>query len=618
MALQKELNLLDVFSITIGAVMSTGIFLLPGLAYAKTGPAVLASYFLAGLLAAIGLLNQAELVSAMPKAGDTYFYVTRSMGMAVGTVYGLITLTALSLKSAFELIAMAVFTSMIVDIDIRIIAITLCLIFLTVNLLGAKGASRIQTGMVAVILISLAVYFVKGFSKIHATHFEPFAPNGLNGILSGAGFVFVSFGGLLKVASLAEEVKNPGRILPLGMIMALISILMIYLLNIFITVGILGKPVLENTLMPVSEGANIIWGPWGKIFFAVIAIMAFMSAANAGIMGASRYPMALSRDGLLPDFLSRIHERFATPHYSIMTTGALMIGALFLKLDVIVKAASSVLILTYIFTCLALIIMRESRLQNYQPGFRIPLYPWLQIAGITGLCILLYEIGREALATTSVLSIIGLFIYWFYGRIRAIREYALLHIIERMTARELTAHSLETELKEIIRERDEIVQDRFDRVVERAAVLDIESWLTLEDFFKKLAEDLAGKLNMEQDVIFKRLVDREADGSTALSPTIAIPHIVIPGERKFEILLARCKQGIRFSEASPHVTAVFVLIGTRDERNAHLQALASIAQIVQESSFEKKWLTAKNTEALRDLVLLGKRRRFAEKKGELE
>jgi amino acid transporter/mannitol/fructose-specific phosphotransferase system IIA component (Ntr-type) len=610
MSLRKDLNLLDVFSITIGAVMSTGIFLLPGLAYAKAGPGVLASYFLAGILAAIGLLNQAELVSAMPKAGDTYFYVTRSMGMAVGTIYGLITLTALSLKSAFELTAMAVFTSLIINIDVRIIAIILCLIFLTINLLGAKGASRLQSGMVAVILTSLAVYFVKGLSFVHAANFEPFTPHGANGVLAGAGFVFVSFGGLLKVASLAEEVKNPGRILPLGMIMALVSILLIYLLNIFITVGVLNESALEKSMMPVSDSAQTIWGPWGKIYYAVIAIVSFMSAANAGIMGASRYPMALSRDGLLPEFIGRIHEHFRTPYYSIMTTGVLMTGALFLKLDVIVKTASSVLILTYIFTCLALIIMRESRLQNYQPRLRVPLYPWLQIAGISGLCLLLYEIGMEALISASVLGVAGLFVYWFYGRIRSIREYALLHIIERITNKDLTDYSLEEELKEIIRERDEIVQDRFDRIVEHAGVLDVENRLEMEEFFRALAGVLAKQLNMEQDAILKRLIERESESSTALSPSIAIPHIIIPGEHKFEILLARCKKGIRFSEAAPHVTAVFVLIGSRDERNAHLQALASIAQIVQEPNFEKKWLNAKNTEALRDLILLGKRRRF--------
>jgi basic amino acid/polyamine antiporter, APA family len=614
--LKKNLNLLDVFSITIGAIMSTGIFFLPGLAHIKAGPAVLVSYLLAGILATAGMLCQAELASAMPKAGGTYFYVARSMGPAVGTVYGLITLMALALKSAFELIGMAVFTALIVDIDIKIIAAGLCIIFLTINLLGAKGAGRVQTILVIAILTSLTIYFVKGFPEVNVTHFEPFAPHGMLGILSGAGFVFVSFGGLLKVASLAEEVKNPSHVLPLGMILALICASLIYLLNIFITVGILDKTTLENTLMPVSEAAGVVFGPWGKIYFAVIAIMAFMSAANAGIMGASRYPMALSRDNLAPGFLGRINDRFKTPHYSILLTGLLMMGALFLKLNTIIKIASSVLILTYIFTCLAVIILRESHIQNYQPKLRVPLYPWIQLFGISGYCLLLYEIGPEAIISTCILIVGGLFVYWFYGRIRAVREYALLHLIERITAKELTTYSLETELKEIIRERDEIVQDRFDHTIESAIVIDIDKPIELIDFFKLLAGHLSNKLNIESDKVFKRLVEREAESSTALNPSIAIPHIIIEGERQFEILLARCKEGVRFSETAPHVTAVFVLIGTRDERNTHLQALASIAQIVQESNFEKNWMKSKNKEALRDLILLGKRRRFADQQGE--
>jgi basic amino acid/polyamine antiporter, APA family len=610
MSLKKDLNLLNVYAITIGAIMSTGIFLLPGLAHAKAGPAVLVSYLLAGLLATAGMLSQAELASAMPKAGGTYFYVTRSMGPAVGTVYGLITLVALALKSAFELMGMAVFTALFVDIDVRVIAATLCIIFLTINLLGAKGAGMIQTILVMTILASLILYFVRGFPSVHVRNFEPFAPYGVSGIIAGAGFVFVSFGGLLKVASLAEEVKDPGRVLPLGMILALTSASFIYLLNIFITEGLLDNSILEHTLMPVSDGAQIIFGPWGKLYFAVIAILAFTSATNAGIMGASRYPMALSRDGLVPGFLGRINERFKTPHYSIILTGILMISALFLKLDVIIKAASSVLILTYIFTCLAVIILRESHLQNYQPKMLVPLYPWVQILGIAGYCVLLYEIGHEALLSTSALIVGGLFVFWFYGRIRTVREYALLHLIERITAKELTDHSLETELKEIIRERDEIVQDRFDRIIERAIVIDIDTKMELKAFFRMLAERLSDKLNINPDIIFKRLLDREAESSTALSPYIAIPHIIINGENQFEILLARCKEGLRFSKAAPQVNAIFVLIGTRDERNYHLQALASIAQIVQAPDFEKKWTRAKSKEALRDLVLLGKRRRF--------
>ena len=144
MKLKKELNLIDVFCIASGAMISSGLFILPGLAHAKAGPAVVLSYFIAGLLALTGMLSQAELVSAMPKAGGTYFYVTRSMGSAAGTINGLTTWISLSLKTAFALIGMAAFTKIIINIDIRIIALLLCCVFIVVNLIGIKEAGRIQ------------------------------------------------------------------------------------------------------------------------------------------------------------------------------------------------------------------------------------------------------------------------------------------------------------------------------------------------------------------------------------------------------------------------------------------------------------------------------------------
>ncbi|MBU0519981.1 amino acid permease [bacterium] len=612
MSLKKELNLLDVFCITLGAIMSTGLFLLPGLAYEKAGPAVIFSYFLAGLLATTGLLSQAELASAMPKAGGTYFYVTRSLGPAVGTVYGLITLVALALKSAFELMGMAVFTRLLIDWDVRFIAILLCLIFLFINLRGAKRAGRIQVILVFTILSALAIYIGYSSKHIQTTHFEPFLPQGFRGVLMGAGFVFVSFGGLLKVASLAEEIKNPGKILPLGMILSLLSAWAIYMMVIFLTVGVLPGSELSGSLRPLSDAALVSIGEWGYIFLAIIAIIAFASAANAGIMGASRYPMALSRDGLLPGFVGEINDRFKTPHYSILITGGFMIAALFLDLEVIIKAASAVLILTYIFACLAVIILRESHLQNYKPRMKTPLYPWTQVIGILGFGVLLFEIGWSGISISLALIVGGLFVYWFYGRIRVVREYALLHLIERLTARELTSHHLETELKEIIRERDDLVRDRFDRVIERSEIIDIDETVRAEEFFKLAADKLSVHLEVNPNILLQKLLDRELNASTALTPGIAIPHIIIDGEKRFEILIARSKSGIYFSEDAPAVHAVFILIGTRDERNYHLRALASIAQIVHEHDFEKLWLRARKTEALRDIILLGQRRRYRE------
>lgn len=608
MKLKKELNLLHVFCIASGAMISSGLFILPGLAHAQAGPAVFVSYLLAGLLAMIGMLSQAELASAMPKAGGTYFYVRRAMGPAVGTVDGLITWFSLSLKSAFALVGMAAFTVHIIDIDIRIIALSLCVIFIVVNLLGIKEASRTQVIFVFGLLAVLLFYLARGFSAIKVQYFEPFAPKGIASIFSTAGFVFISYGGLLKVASIAEEIKNPGRNIPLGMILSLLVVNILYMLVVFVTTGVLGAAELDGSLTPISDGAEAFMGSFGRIALSIAAILAFVSTANAGIMAASRYPLALSRDALLPEFLGEINEKFKTPHVSILITGMFMIVALFLKLNILVKVASTVLIFTYMFSCLSVIIIRESRLQNYQPLFRTPLYPWIQIIGIISFGFLLFEMGKEILITSSIFIVGGLFVYWFYGRIRTGREYALLHLIERITAKELTTRSLETELKEIIRERDDIVRDRFDLIIENAIVMDIDKAMQVEEFFKLVADAMAENLKVEPEALLKMLLDREMKSSTVISPGLAIPHIVIEGERTSEILLARCREGVVFSESNK-VHAIFVLIGTRDERNFHLRALAAIAQIVQDPHFEEKWMAAKSKENLRDIVLLGKRKR---------
>jgi mannitol/fructose-specific phosphotransferase system IIA component (Ntr-type) len=286
-----------------------------------------------------------------------------------------------------------------------------------------------------------------------------------------------------------------------------------------------------------------------------------------------------------------------------------MVVAIFVSVEIIVKAASSVLILTYLFACLANIILRESRLQNYQPAFRAPLYPWVQLFGIAGFVFLLVQIGVEALLMSLILIITGLFVYWFYGRIRATREFALLHLIERITAKELTTHSLETELKEIICERDEIVKDRFDHLIEDCPVLDCDEAMTADVFFRRAADTMASRLHVSSEELNQLFLTREKESTTVLNPDLAIPHIVIDGEHEFDILLARSKRGIYFSETAPAVHTVFLLVGTKDERPFHLRALAAIAQIVQDPHFEEKWERAKSVEALRDLVLLGKRRR---------
>lgn len=609
--LKRELGLLDVFCTASGAMISSGLFVLPGLAHAKAGPAVIVSYLLAGILAMTGMLSQAELVSAMPKAGGTYFYVMRSMGPAIGTVNGVITWLSLSLKTAFALVGMAAFTGMLTSIDVRLIAVALCGVFFVINLVGVKEAGKLQVFLVLGLLLILVGYIIRGLPEVEVLHFKPFAPHGVKSVLAAAGFVFVSYGGLLKVAAVAEEVKQPARTIPLGMILSLITVGVVYTLVVFVTSGVTPAAELDVSLTPISLGAAQFLGKPGFIILGVAAVLAFVSTANAGLMASSRYPYALARDGLMPKDFGRVSTRFHTPYVSLLATTLFIITVLFLKLDMLVKVASGVLMLTFLLSCLCVIIMRESKLQNYRPPFKSPLYPGVQIAGIIGCSFLLYSIGIQALLACLALVCGGLFVYWVFGRIRATREYALMHLIERITSRDLTDHLLETELKEIIQERDEITKDRFDTLIERCEVLDFEEAMEADELFRLVSDAMGPRLGLSPSGFLRCMRRREDESSTAIGPHLAIPHVIVDGINTFDVLLVRCRDGVRFSDESPTVNAVFVLAGSRDERNFHLRALSAIAQITQSPDFEERWLKAKNIEGLRDVVLLGERKRHA-------
>ncbi len=611
MPLQRHLGLIHIFCISSGAMISSGLFILPGLAHAQAGPAVTLSYLIAALLAMTGMFSIAELATAMPKAGGDYFFTTRTMGPAVGTVSGLLTWLSISLKSAFALVGMSAFTALFLDVDIRLLGVGFCLFFTLLNRAGVKETGRVQVGLVVGLLILMALYIAAGLSAVNVRHFEPFAPHGYDAVLATAGFVFVSFGGILKTASMAEEVENPGEVIPRGLILALLIISLLYVLMVFVTSGTVPASALNGSLTPITDGARVFMGRGGVLAMSLAAILAFVSTANAGIMAASRYLLAMSRDQLLPAPLSRIHPKHGVPSTAIVFTGGVIALTLFLRLDLLVKTASSVLILTYILANLSLIILRESRVQNYRPMFKAPLYPWLPIIGIAGCAALLVTMGPRILGLTALLISAGGFIYWFYGRIKSERDYALRHLIARLTAREIRTGDLENELKTIIRERDDIIADRFDDLIEICPVLDLPGTSTRDAFFRLAAEALAEKLDIDADEASDLLRTREEESNTAISPDVAIPHIIIDGEGRFEILLARCREGIHFSEEAPAVKAVFVLAGTRDGRNFHLRCLSSIAQIVQDPQFVKRWAAAKNEAGLRDLILLGRRQRQA-------
>jgi amino acid transporter/mannitol/fructose-specific phosphotransferase system IIA component (Ntr-type) len=609
MALRKSLRLVHVFSIATGAMISSGLFVLPGLAHALAGPAVVVSYLLAGLLAATGLLSMAELTTAMPKAGADYFFVSRSMGLATGTIAGLLTWFSLALKSAFALVGLAAFAQLIIPVDPRLAGTVLCVFFVLTNMVGVKEAARLQVGLVFVLLALMAVYVTRGLPAVDFHNLEPFAPGGLRAVFATAGFVFVSYGGLLKVASVAEEVEDPGRVIPRAMILSLVVTGVAYVLIVFVTSGVLSSEVLDGSLTPISDGAAAFMGGPGRTALTLAAILAFLTTANGGIMAASRYLLALGRDGLVPEPVSRIGSRFGTPHVSLVITGGLVVAALLVKLGVLVQAASVVFMMTYILANLSVIVLRESGVHNYRPTFCAPGYPWLQIVGIVGILFVVLEMGEGSFLTVALLVVVGFCVYWFYGRSGRAMESAIVHLIRRIAAREFVTGSLEKELKDVIRERDGIVRDRFDELVEDSVVLDLEERTTAEEFFDLVSRELAPRVGVSAPALIEALRERERESTTVVAPGLAIPHVIVAGEGVFSVLLVRSRPGIELSSGAPPVHIAFVMVGSSDERSLHLWALSAIAQVVSSDDFEERWMAATNEQALRDTVLLADRRR---------
>ena len=608
--LKKGLGFIDVFCLAAGAMISSGIFILPGLAFSRAGPSVILSYVLAGGLALIGILSVAELATAMPKAGGDYYYITRSLGPVIGTISGLLSWFALSLKTSFAIFGLSELIHLITGVPILIAAAPLCLVFTVLNIVGVKEAAKLEVALVIGLLALMALYFVSGIGSVNTMRYRPVFPHGLNAMFYTAGFVFVSFGGLLNVATVAEEVKNPTRTIPRAFIASVIVITVAYAALLFVTVGILPPDELSGSMSPLADTAGILAGSAGYVVITIAALLAFITTANAGIMAASRYPLALSRDDLLPPLFRMIHSRLATPVVSITATGLLIFLSLLLNLDLLVKAASTVVLTTYVMAGIAVIVLRHSGLQNYRPTFRVPGYPWLPGIGIICFIILIVDMGLATIEISLGLVLTGLIIFLFYGRPRYEKEYALLHLVERIISRDLASYSLEAELKEVLHERDRIAHDQFDRIIQKASVLDMDKPCHRSSLFETMARELSRKLHLSSEEILAILNEREAQSSTALSDFVSIPHFIIPGENEFHILLIRCREGIPWSEAHPSVKAVFAICGTRDCRNMHLKALAAIAHIIQQRGFEKRWLQVKHPDQLRDIILLSKRKRF--------
>ena len=435
--LERDLGLYAVITISLGAMIGSGIFVLPGIASTIAGPAVILAYLLAGLIVLPAALSKAEMATAMPQAGGTYLYIDRAMGPLLGTIAGIGAWFSLVFKSAFALVGLGAYLLLFTNsVPTKAVALALAVLLIGVNVLGVKQTGRLQSIIVTAVLLVLVFFASDGIFYVERSHYHPFFNQGLDGLLAATGFVFVSYAGVTKIASVAEEVENPGRNIPIGILASILFMMLIYTLIVFVIVGVNPVGDLGKTLTPMADSAQRFLGPAGLILIVVTAVLALTSMANAGILSSSRYPFAMSRNRLAPPRLQNINSRFRTPIPSILATGVPVLFLIaFIPVQDLAKLASAFQILVFSMINLALIAFRESERIEYRPVFRSPGYPWVQLAGVGGGALLLLFMGALPLVGAAGIILAGALWYRFYGRQRASREGAALDAARGRTAR---------------------------------------------------------------------------------------------------------------------------------------------------------------------------------------
>ncbi len=609
--LKKELTLPYVFAIAAGTTLSAGFFLLPGIAAREAGPAIVLSYLLAALPVLPAVFSISELGTAMPRAGGAYYFVDRSLGPVAGTIGGFGTWLALILKTAFALIGMGAYLHLLFPrLDIVSVAVALTLLFGLINLLGAKESGTFQIALVGVLIVILVGFITAGLPRVAASNLAGMFDETPHSILSTAGLVYISYVGVTKVASVVEEIKDPERNLPRGIILAMLVAVVIYVGGTLVMVGVIPLEELRGDLTPVATAGTKILGTVGLWLMSLAAMLAFTSVANAGILSASRYPMAMSRDGLLPTLFRR-YSRFKTPKYSIAATVAVTVVFL-LAFDPlkIAKLASAFQLMMLILICAALIVMRESRIPSYDPGYKSPLYPWVQIGGIAISLLLVGELGARVVAVVAALVCACLLWYRLYARARVARTGAIFHIFARLGG--LRYDALDSELREILKEKGLREHDPFSDVVAGARIVEVQEGEGFADIVRRAAEYFASITAADAETLSRGFMQGTRVGATPVSHGVALPHMRTPHVDSPQLFIARSREGVSVEldetlgagneESAIH--AFFFLLSPEDDAGLHLRILAHIAERVDDDDFMDEWLRDRNEQELKETLLM--------------
>ncbi|ELY94196.1 amino acid permease-associated region [Natrialba hulunbeirensis JCM 10989] len=439
--LARDLGFLEAYTLGLGTMIGAGIFVLPGIVAESAGPASMISFAVGGLVALFAALSLSELATGMPKAGGSYYYVNHALGSFFGTIVGWGMWAGLMFATAFYMLG---FGQYLLDQSsgapaVVVAALGMAALLVAVNYRGVKETGSLQNVIVVLLVLLILVFITVGLTRIDATLLDPFAPDGWGAVGATVGTVFVAFIGFEVVATSAEEIKDPGRNLPLSMIAAVLTPTALYVLVMLVSTGLLPVPDLEASDVPVADVAATAAGMFGSLTvgeytleFATIgsvvmiagAILATISSANASILSAARVNYAMGRDQILTNWLNDIHDRYRTPYRAILATGAIILALIAspLPIDTLADVASFMFLITYALVHIAVVVLRRAEPAEYDPDFRIPsgLYPLVPILGFVACLVVLVQMSLTVQLIGVGIILVSIGWYVFYAKEQAI------------------------------------------------------------------------------------------------------------------------------------------------------------------------------------------------------
>ncbi|MVX63461.1 amino acid permease [Clostridium chromiireducens] len=431
-SLKRNLKAKDIAAFGIGAVVGVGIFVATGTGAHLAGPAVIISFILAGIVAGLCALCYCELSTMFPVAGSTYSYSYIVFGEIIAMIIGwcltaeyLVACSAVAsgwsgtfvgiLKSVGVSLP-TVFTSSpskggIVDLPaVLIIAIITYILYY-----GMKESARVNNLIVGIKISIIIIFIVLGLGHIDTANYQPFAPFGFKGIFAATATIFFSFIGFDAISTAAEEAENPKRDIPIGLIICLIAVTLLYVSVAVVLTGMVpfSEIISENAVPGALARVGI---NWGAALVGTGAILGMISTMMVVLYGQVRVFMVMSRDGLLPKIFSKVHPTHKTPHISTMITGSIAaIIAGFLPLDIIVEFLSTGTLLSFIAVSVAVIVLRKT-MPDFKRIFKTPGVPFTPLISIICCVVLLCGLKLITWIGFIVWLIIGLIVYFVYGR----------------------------------------------------------------------------------------------------------------------------------------------------------------------------------------------------------